>query len=241
MGDLAIPDDMKIVPLEEADDRLADIGNSDAMMDKERPQFEWISITHHSKKGKFEFPSGEEFEEFVGVVVHKQPVRKYWAENAEMGDAPLCMSLDLVMPVPNAVETQNVVCVSCPQNQWGSTAKGGGKGCKEKRILLVWVKVLNDFFLMSLPSTSLKAWGQYLRQIDRSPKVKSHTSVLTKFALNDKVSKGGYEYRECALTVEGALPTAAAIEFANFGADMAAQMEQIPGEEGTPKVEEEAF
>ena len=244
MGDLAIPEDMSIVPLDEADAKLAEIGDRDAMMEHERLRCEWISISHHTKKGKFEFPLGEELEEFLGVVVYKQVNRKYWApledgSEPPLGTSPTCMSVDLIKPVPSVQEPPNIVCVSCPQNQWGSAKTGSGKGCKEKRTLLVWVQSMRELFFMSLPVTSLGAWTTYTKQIDRHPKVKVFTSVLTHFSLRPRKSKTGYEYQECILTIKGALPTEAAIEFANIGADAAASMEQVVVEEDAPITTEE--
>ena len=198
MGDLAIPEDMSIVPLEEADARLAEIGDRDAMMNHERLRCEWITIQHQVKKGKFEFPSGEELEEFMGVVVYKQANRKYWAalpdgKEPPLGTPPTCMSVDLIKPVPHIEAQQNIVCVSCQQNVWGSARMGSGKGCKEKRTLLVWVESMREMFFMSLPVTSLNAWTTYTKEIDRNPKIKVFTSVLTRFSLRPKKSKTGYE------------------------------------------------
>ena len=59
-------------------------------------------------------------------------------------------------------ETERRECANCPMNRWGSAANGGkGKGCREKRLLLVLRDGEALPVVVVAPPTSLLSVGQF--------------------------------------------------------------------------------
>ena len=88
---------------------------------------------------------------------------------------PVCFShsvdKDTMVPHPNSSQPQSKTCGECPMNEFGSSPTGGGKACKNTKVLAILpggamesVDTLNesDTFTLNVPVTSVKNWGKYV-------------------------------------------------------------------------------
>ena len=92
-----------------------------------------------------------------------------WSEDSE-SSTPDCYSLDGVHPNENSHAKQNDMCVSCPQNAWGSRTTPTGnkvKACVDQKRLAV---VLADdpkgeAYLLQVTPASLKNLNAYQKEL----------------------------------------------------------------------------
>ena len=86
---------------------------------------------------------------------------------------PECFALgngDDMRPHPNAAKPQAETCADCPQFKWGSSPKGRGKACSEKRRLAMipsGIETPDDVLsaevaTIKIPVTSVKNWTAYV-------------------------------------------------------------------------------
>lgn len=86
------------------------------------------------------------------------------------GQKPDCYSNDGITPGADAQNKQANKCATCKHNQWGSrvTDKGASKGkaCSDSvRIAVAPAGQINDAMLLRVPPASIKALGEYGRQL----------------------------------------------------------------------------
>lgn len=123
--------------------------------------------------------------------------RVYYKESfADTGgnDAPDCASQDLV----NGIGNPGGDCASCPQNQWDSAAKGTGKACSEKRLMMIFLPGMALPIKLDAPPTSLRKIAQYFLRLSSKEKLYRH--VVTRFALEKDKSAKGVEYSKITAT-----------------------------------------
>ena len=67
----------------------------------------------------------------VGVILYHHFANAYWPEGSEYDDnvPPFCQSIDGMQ----GYGEPGGVCAACAFNQFGSTANGSGKACKNMR------------------------------------------------------------------------------------------------------------
>ena len=77
-------------------------------------------------------PDNPDYErKLVGVILHHHFANAYWPDGSEYDDSvpPLCQSFD----GKQGYGAPGGVCAACAFNQFGSTANGSGKACKNMR------------------------------------------------------------------------------------------------------------
>lgn len=153
--------------------------------------------------------------ELVGIIIDHHPINVYYAMAYSGGNAPPdCASDDGKF----GVGTPGGSCATCPLNQWGSADDGGrGKACQNKR--RVYLLRDGDLFpvLLTLPSTSIRNFSDYMAKRVLS---KGHRSyeVLTKITLKKATSATGISYSQAQFALAGKLDA----ETAKRAMDMAA-------------------
>ena len=125
-----------------------------------------------------------------GVIVLWTQPRARWESSLENGGRkpPVCTSEDGIVGVGNPGGS----CASCRYNQFGTAAKGGGKACKERRMLFM----LNPDSLLpmvvQIPATSIKPIRQYLMRLASAGL--PYYAVVTKLALVSTRNAGGIDF-----------------------------------------------
>ena len=92
-----------------------------------------------------------------------------WNPDAE-ATAPDCFTLEGTRPDPDSAQPQSDLCVTCPQNAWGSKTTDAGvklKACADKKRLAV--VAANDpsgsVYLLEVTPAALKGLNQYQREL----------------------------------------------------------------------------
>jgi len=125
------------------------------------------------------------------------------------GNRPLCAShdyangelveLDWTDKVPDAAEMLKskiaegaLVCSQCPLNKWESVElmgkTGRGKACSERRRLCLWTNGWNTPVILSVPSSSIKAWDEYCSSLSIGHFKPHH--VVTRLTLETRTAPG---------------------------------------------------
>lgn len=119
---------------------------------------------------------------------------------------PVCFAIgtneDDMAPNPEQVdEPVSEACKGCPNNEWKSAAVGKGKACGNKRRIAVVtegdMEALSDAepALMTIPATSIKAWGGYVNQLNSTLSVPPY-AVVTQIDLDTSVKAYGlYKFK----------------------------------------------
>lgn len=88
-------------------------------------------------------------QEIIGTWAFWQTARVYWIPTADgslTGEPPDCSSANGKVPVPGglyAVDGENATrnpsgrCGPCPMSKWGSSPKGKGQACAERKLLFI--------------------------------------------------------------------------------------------------------
>jgi hypothetical protein len=152
----------------------------------------------------------------VGISPHisKRFYLSGWDPKRE-GEAPDCFSTQGTAPDAGARVPQSPVCVTCPNNKWGSKVTDAGtkiKACQDRRKIAVVpaADIANEEFggpmLLDLPPTAMLALERYARM------VRSHgadlSQVITVLSKNPQVA------HELVFTVGGWIPDPADYELA---------------------------
>ena len=157
--------------------------------------------------------------ELVGIVIDHHPINVYYAMSYSGGNAPPdCASDDGKF----GVGAPGGDCATCPLNQWGSADDGGrGKACQNKR--RIYLLRDGDLFpvLLTLPSTSIKNFSNYMAKRVLS---KGHRSygVLTKITLKKATSATGISYSQAQFALADALDTETAAKAMQMAAGIKA-------------------
>ena len=130
---------------------------------------------------------------FRGVVATYHSCNALFSGSDSMSEPPICSSDDSVMGIEAATgEFKN--CAECPQNQWGSSDKGGrGKACKNMRRLYILVEGSDMPLVMTLPPSSIAAWEKY-KSAGLGVQRKSPQEVVTEFSLTVQTNPQGIKY-----------------------------------------------
>ena len=135
--------------------------------------------------------------EFNAVILHQHPMLSYYKEKYTGGNqAPDCGSYDGI----NGIERETGCiknCAECPFNQFNS-GENGGKACKTKRRLFLLREGESIPTILTLPTTSLRDFTNYLFRI--VGKYKRPNRVVTKFSLTKAQNSGGISYSKVVLT-----------------------------------------
>jgi hypothetical protein len=106
------------------------------------------------------------------IIVDAMSTNTFYAEAYDSDNitAPTCSAFGrnagALIPLDLSTTKQAAACEGCPQNEWGSGAKGKGKACKNGLVLVFGLAdaVMNgstNLFALRLPVTSVKNFTQY--------------------------------------------------------------------------------
>ena len=96
----------------------------------------------------------------VGVILYHHLANAYWPEGSEYDDnvPPFCQSFD----GKQGYGEPGGVCAACAFNQFGSTANGSGKACKNMRQIYLLRSGEYLPLQLSLPPTSLRPFNDFM-------------------------------------------------------------------------------
>lgn len=150
------------------------------------------------------------------VIIFTHRLNGYWPESFGGGDGedkiPACSSMDGKTGVCR--ETGEVrSCENCPFNQFGTATdsrgdKGRGKACKNMRRLYLMKDGDPNFYLLSIPPTSIKDVNKQLKKIISAGN--PYTSLIVTLRLEKTANQGGVAYSKVVIEQKGLLPPEAA-------------------------------
>ncbi len=154
---------------------------------------------------------GEEeyLKEIDGVVIFTHRLNGYWpnafgTSNNPEDKIPVCSSMD----GKSGLNTQTGAledCEHCPLNAYGSDAKGGkGKACKNMRRIYMMRNGDPNFYLLTVPPTSIKEVNKTLNRI--LAKGIPYTGLLLTFKLAKATNTNGIDYSTVVIEKKGVLP-----------------------------------
>lgn len=159
----------------------------------------------------------EYMKEISGVIVFTHRMNGYWPNSYGTGEGedkiPLCSSMDGKTGLcRDSGEVRS--CESCPMNQFGSgtDAKGEasrGKACKNMRRLYMMLDNDPNFYLLTVPPTSIKEVNRQLAKIMGSKGI-PYTGLIVSLKLEKAVNAGGIAYSKVVIEKKGLLPAAVA-------------------------------
>ena len=137
-----------------------------------------------------------------GIIVHWTSPRAYWATGLEVGgnSPPDCSSHD----GETGYGQPGGECFSCPLNQWGSAEGGGGKACKEKRMLFLLRASDLLPIVIQAPSTSIQPVKKYLLRL--ASQGMPYWSVMTKLSLEKAQISTGIAFSRIVPKSSGPVP-----------------------------------
>ena len=106
-------------------------------------------------------PDNPDYErKLVGVILYHHLANAYWPEGSEYDDnvPPFCQSFD----GKQGYGEPGGVCAACAFNQFGSTANGSGKACKNMRQIYLLRSGEYLPLQLSLPPTSLRPFNDFM-------------------------------------------------------------------------------
>lgn len=150
-----------------------------------------------TKGSRFHVPNGNGLKvlaELSAIIVGANPklskswYREEWNEDSE-SKSPDCFSLNGINPSENSALPQNDICVSCPQNAWGSKTTPTGvkvKACADQKRLAVVLseKSDGDVYLLQVAPASLKNLNAYQKELEMRGIVPEITKTKVSFVSN---------------------------------------------------------
>ena len=136
-------------------------------------------------------PDNPDYErKLVGVILYHHLANAYWPEGSEYDDSvpPLCQSFD----GKQGYGVPGGVCAACAFNQFGSTANGSGKACKNMR--QVYLLRSGEYLplQLSLPPTSLRPFNDFMNLAFVARRRPSYSAIV-EIGLK-RAESGGYTY-----------------------------------------------
>lgn len=156
----------------------------------------------------------EYLKEIEGVIVFTHRMNGFWpnafgtSTNPE-DKIPVCSSMDGKSGLN--IQTGCVdECERCPYNQYGSDSKGGkGKACKNMRRIYLMRSGDPNFYLLTVPPTSIKEVNKSLTRIMASKGI-PYTNLIVSLKLAKATNVNGIDYSTVVIEKKGVLPPAAA-------------------------------
>ena len=155
----------------------------------------------------------EYMKEIKAVVVFTHRVNGFWAGaygDDDQNKAPVCSSIDGKTGV--RIDSGEVIsCKTCPLNQFGSATDqkgepGKGKACKNMRRLYLMMDNDPNFYLLTVPPTSIKDVNKQLAKIMAGGT--PYTGLVLKLTLEKTKNAAGVEYSKVVISKAGLLSTA---------------------------------
>lgn len=147
------------------------------------------------------------------VIVNAKFAGKFSPDNPK---PPVCWSVgtDAKAMKPMGVESlrESKACDTCPLNQFGSDEAGGrGKVCRNLRRLAV-IPLMGEptpgeiagaeILLLSVPPTSLKSWGWYVRALEGKHAAPQAVVTAVKIVEDERIKQGFVFLPRSVLSVE---------------------------------------
>jgi len=136
-------------------------------------------------------PDNPDYErKLVGVILYHHLANAYWPEGSEYDDSvpPLCQSFD----GKQGYGEPGGVCAACAFNQFGSTANGSGKACKNMRQIYLLRSGEYLPLQLSLPPTSLRPFNDFMNLAFVARRRPSYSAIV-EIGLK-RAESGGYTY-----------------------------------------------
>ena len=155
----------------------------------------------------------EYMKEIKAVVVFTHRVNGFWAGaygDDDQNKAPVCSSIDGKTGV--RIDSGEVIsCETCPLNQFASATDqkgepGKGKACKNMRRLYLMMDNDPNFYLLTVPPTSIKDVNKQLAKIMAGGT--PYTGLVLKLTLEKTKNAAGVEYSKVVISKAGLLSTA---------------------------------
>jgi len=154
--------------------------------------------------------------EITGVIVFTHRMNGFWPGSYGSGESgedkiPACSSMDGKTGLWR--DTGEIrQCENCPLNQFGSAddGKGGqgkGKACKNMRRLYMMLDGDPNFYLLTVPPTSIKEVNRQLVKIMGSKGI-PYTGLIVSLKLEKAVNGNGVAYSKVLLEKKGLLSPA---------------------------------
>ena len=126
----------------------------------------------------------------VGVILYHHLANAYWPEGSEYDDnvPPFCQSFD----GKQGYGEPGGVCAACAFNQFGSTANGSGKACKNMRQIYLLRSGEYLPLQLSLPPTSLRPFNDFMNLAFVARRRPSYSAIV-EIGLK-RAESGGYTY-----------------------------------------------
>ena len=144
---------------------------------------------------QFEIPSGNpdvpDYAPYLeGVILYSHNSNAYWPEGSEYDDnvPPFCQSFD----GKQGYGEPGGVCAACAFNQFGSTANGSGKACKNMRQIYLLRSGEYLPLQLSLPPTSLRPFNDFMNLAFVARRRPSYSAIV-EIGLK-RAESGGYTY-----------------------------------------------
>lgn len=167
--------------------------------------------------------------EIDAVIVFTHRLSAYWpgsfgsSSNPE-DKIPACSSMDGKTGIVQAGDHSGEIinCETCPYNQYGTGVdeKGNpsrGKACKNMRRIYMMMDGDPNFYLLTVPPTSIKDVNKQLAKILASGT--PYTGMIVTFGLEKTKNANGTPYSKVTIKKKGILPT-----------NIAAQVQQLRGQ-----------
>lgn len=173
----------------------------DAEANAKYPHMDGLQLTMQRVKipggGNLQFeirsddPDNPDYErKLVGVILYHHLANAYWPEGSEYDDnvPPFCQSFD----GKQGYGEPGGVCAACAFNQFGSTANGSGKACKNMR--QVYLLRSGEYLplQLSLPPTSLRPFNDFMNLAFVARRRPSYSAIV-EIGLK-RAESGGYTY-----------------------------------------------
>lgn len=165
----------------------------------------------------YEVQTGEDeadvdyMKEVEGVIIFTHRLNGYWpgAFGTDDNKVPACSSMDGKTAV--WTDTGEVrTCENCPLNQYGSddnpNGTGKGKACKNMRRIYLMMNGDPNFYLLTVPPTSIKDVNKQLTKIITGGT--PYTGLIVSFKLEKAKNAKGVEYSKVTVEKKGLLPPA---------------------------------
>ena len=165
----------------------------------------------------YEVQTGEDetdvdyMKEVEGVIIFTHRLNGYWpgAFGTDDNKVPACSSMDGKTAV--WTDTGEVrTCENCPLNQYGSddnpNGTGKGKACKNMRRIYLMMNGDPNFYLLTVPPTSIKDVNKQLTKIITGGT--PYTGLIVSFKLEKPKNAKGVQYSKVTGEKKGLLPPA---------------------------------
>jgi len=172
--------------------------------------------------------------EVEGVILFTHRLNGYWpnafgtSSNPE-DKVPLCSSMDSKTGF-NPTTGEVTSCENCPLNQYGTGVddKGNpkkGKACKNMRRIYLMMDGDPNFYLLTVPPTSIKDVNKQLAKILASGT--PYTSMIVGFTLEKAQNSNGVAYSKVVVKKKGLLPPDAAAQVLKLRNQIKAQYQSM--------------